>query len=232
MKEQSVKRVIVIAGASAVGKTTVVQSLLRASGDYRYVASATTRPPRADANVAEYRYFSEGEFRALVADGKMLEYTEYNGNLYGTPADELGEIFAEGKTPLLVLDLNGVEALRKRSLDFSVFAVYIYEDINVVERRLYQRELGSSPTVDGLEAFQRRRLRNAMDYISLPERAHLFDAFVKNESPEACAAEILALCRAAAAGELAPSAKNAEIAAALAASAREKELVAPENAGQ
>ena len=101
---------LVIAGASAVGKTTV-GTLLVESGKFELVRSVTTREMRGDAFGSEYIYLTRDEFLKLVSDGGVLEYTEYAGNLYGTPRSEIERIVGEGKTPLLILDLNGVKSL-------------------------------------------------------------------------------------------------------------------------
>lgn len=174
------KSVLILAGASAAGKTTLAMKLLENDGKFSYVRSATTRKKRGDAHDSEYVYIDRGEFERRIADGEMLEYMEYGGNLYGTPKSEIERIFSENKTPLLILDITGVRSMRSLKLDYSVVAFYVYEDINVIEKRLYERELGKSPSASGVENFQKRRLNNVRDYKSLPENHVYFNAFIKN----------------------------------------------------
>ncbi len=175
------KSVLVLAGASGVGKTSVASEILTNNGSYKLIRSATTRSPRGDGHDGEYIYFSESEFSQLISRGELLEYMNYGGNFYGTPKSEIEAAFAEDKIPLLILDLAGVKSLREKKLDFSVFIFYIYDDIKVIEKRLYERELAKSPSLTALETFMKRKTANIADYASLPEIADKFDAFVKNE---------------------------------------------------
>ena len=99
-------RVLVIAGPSAVGKTTVMKKILTLYPEFEFVRSATTREARNDSHKSEYIYLSVDEFKKRLSDGKMLEYTEFGGNFYGTPESEIERIFAQGKIPLLILDSN------------------------------------------------------------------------------------------------------------------------------
>ena len=214
------KGILVLAGASAVGKTTVASRILEKNEKYRYVRSATTRKPRGDSFDGEYVYLDSTDFQAKIASGEILEYTEYGGNFYGTPISEIEDIFGEGKIPLLVLDLNGVRSLRSRELPFSVNTVYIYEDINVVEKRLYDREIGKAPTIEGLESFEKRKSANRRDYALLAEIHSVFDAFVKNSDVDACASQIVRLHTAFLNGEKPSFTENEKIAKSLAESVK------------
>ncbi len=214
------KNILILAGASGVGKTTLAMKLLSEDAKFSYVRSATTRAPRGDGHDAEYIYLSKEEFSKKAESGEMLEWMEYGGKLYGTPRSEIDRIFSEGKTPLLVLDLVGVEALKSAKPDFGVFAFYIYESLDEIEKRLYQRELGEEKTVDGLEAFMRRKTANIRDYLSLPEKAQCFDAFIKNESGDKAVFDILSAYAELSCGAQPQRAAISEIAAQLAESAK------------
>ena len=206
------KHVLVLAGPSAVGKTTVMDKILELDCRFEYVRSATTRPKRPDAFADEYVYLTKEEFQSAIERGEILEYMEYADNLYGTPASELLRIFGKGKIPLLILDLKGVESLREGNFDFSAVGIYIYDDINVMESRLYERSLKNTPTVDALTVFMKRKNQNIADYLSLTEKYRLFDAFVKNETVEAAALRIISCFDAARKGALSESEQNLAIA--------------------
>lgn len=190
------RRALVIAGPSAVGKTSTADFLVAMGKGYELVRSVTTRAPRDDEYKDEYIYISREEFFQLKASGELLEDMEYGGEFYGTPIGEIERIFEKGGKPLLILDMNGVRSLRARELSFSVFAVYLYDDINVIEKRLYKREIGCTPTIEGFVSFIKRKTANIKDYISIRENHKLFDAFYKNERLALSANEIDALYRA------------------------------------
>ena len=172
------KGILVIAGPSAGGKTTLAHELLR-EGDFELSRSVTTRQPRGDSYDAEYIYVSREEFLKLRDGGMLLEWAEYSGDLYGTPRSEPDRILAAGRAPLLILNLDGVRAISDS--EYDTCAVYVYCDPNVAEQRLYDRYIADNPTVEGLSGFVRRKEQNLSDYKALPEMSSLFYATVFNE---------------------------------------------------
>ena len=171
---------LIITGPSGVGKTTVATELLSQCSGFEFVRSATTRQKRGDAYDSEYIYLTNEEFKAMISSDGLLEYMEYGGQMYGTPRSEIDRIFSIGKIPLLILDINGVKSIRSTDLGFKSIIFYIYDDVNVIEQRLYDRYLKDSPTADKFFAFLSRKNSNRRDYSELPNIATLFDAFFKN----------------------------------------------------
>lgn len=188
-------RVIVIAGPSAVGKTTVMKRILELYPEFELVRSATTREARNDSHKSEYIYLSEIEFLTRVKNSEMLEYTEFGGNYYGTPASEIERIFSEGKIPLLILDINGVKSLKNGSFRFETYAVYITADVKVLDGRLYERALADGLSEKALSVFSERKIRNRLDLEKISEFSCLFDAIVENAEISATAEKIVSLFR-------------------------------------
>ncbi len=185
------KKLIIFAGPSAVGKTTLVNYMKEKNPELEYARSATTRAPRGDGNDSEYLYLSVSEFISTARSGGMLEYTEYAGNLYGTPKSEIERILRDGKIPVLVLDKEGVDSI-KTAEEYPSFAVYLYEDLNLLEERLYQRYIGESPSASGLSRFCERKERNLEEFANIESLAGRFDFLVRNRETEKCSDEIFA----------------------------------------
>ena len=173
---------LVIAGPSAVGKTTVSDEILRQNPEFTLIRSATTRAPRGDGHDDEYLYFSDEKFRREIDSGGMLEYAEYSGSLYGTPKSELLRAECEGKIPLLILELSGVGAVRSSEYSGGALCVYLYDSLDILEARLYERYL-IPESKGGREKFEKRRAQNISDYLSLTERADMFDLIISNATP-------------------------------------------------
>ena len=133
------KNILILAGPSGVGKTTLAHTLLNNSDRFELVCSVTTRAPRADSYDSEYIYISKDEFARLVSEGGVLEYTEYAGNFYGTPRSEIDRISNEGKSPLLILDLCGVHTVINSKSDVSPCAIYVTVPDSVLLERLSKR---------------------------------------------------------------------------------------------
>ena len=173
------KKLLVLAGPSAVGKTTISDEIMRQNDKFTLSRSATTRAPRGDGHDDEYVYLTRDEFLAAIESGDILEHTEYSGDLYGTPKSEILRAEREGKYALFILDLAGVASLRESEFADDTLFVYIYDTLNTLEERLYARYM-DPPTVDGLTKFAKRKEQNIADYLGFDKHAPLFDLMISN----------------------------------------------------
>ena len=173
------KKLLVLAGPSAVGKTTISDEMMRQNDKFTLSRSATTRAPRGDGHDDEYVYLTRDEFLAAIESGDILEHTEYSGDLYGTPKSEILRAEREGKYALFILDLAGVASLRESEFADDTLFVYIYDTLNTLEERLYARYM-DPPTVDGLTKFAKRKEQNIADYLGFDKHAPLFDLMISN----------------------------------------------------
>ena len=183
--------VLVIAGPSGAGKTVVATSIVNEHPEFTFLRSGTTRPKRGDAHDDEYIYYTEEEFLAAVANGEMAEHAIYGGNMYGTPNAELDRAFAEGKTPLLVIDLNGVKSLALHP-KYSACNLYIYTDFDVIADRLKDRYFGENEKPDSEKNFNTRVAQNLRDWREICEYEDYIHAFVDNSSSiKSCCDKVL-----------------------------------------
>jgi hypothetical protein len=69
--------------------------------------------------------------------------------------------------------------------DLSVCGVYVYDDIRVMQGRIFERYLGNGENPDGRRRYEDRKRQNEEDYRNLPNIIGDFYALVKNEdTPE------------------------------------------------
>lgn len=109
-------RLIVLAGPSAVGKSTVVARLRERLPDLHFSVSMTTRDPRpGEVDGRDYHFVTTEDFRRAVHEGRMLEWAEIHSGLQlsGTPADPVRRALAEGLPVLIEVDLAGVRQIRE-----------------------------------------------------------------------------------------------------------------------
>ena len=173
--------VAVVSGPSGVGKTTVIDGLLRRPGYARSI-TATTRAPRGkERDGVDYLFLARERFEADVAKGRFLEHAVVHGNLYGTPRDGVEAVLARGDVCLLNIDVQGAESLRRSGL--PVATVFLLPpSMEELERRLSGRG-----TDDAEE--KKRRIERAKKEMEL---AVQFDWKVVNRSVEEAVGEIAA----------------------------------------
>lgn len=109
-------RLVVLAGPSAVGKSTVVKGLRSAVPDLFFSVSMTTRTPRpGEVDGVDYHYVSTEDFRAAIAADQMLEWAEIHGGLQlsGTPRQPVEEALAAGRPVLVEVDLAGARNVKR-----------------------------------------------------------------------------------------------------------------------
>ncbi|WP_435198712.1 guanylate kinase [Janibacter sp. GS2] len=107
-------RLTVLAGPTAVGKGTVAAWIREHHPEVWLSVSATTRPARpGEIDGVHYRFLSGDEFARQVREGEMLEWAVVHGRAsYGTPRGPVIEALAQGKLPLLEIDLQGARQVR------------------------------------------------------------------------------------------------------------------------
>jgi guanylate kinase len=129
----------VMTGASGVGKGSIRAAAHDTLADVVYSVSATTRLRRpTEVDGIDYHFRSRAEFEALIAAGGLLEYAEYVGDYYGTPAAPLDAALAEGRDVLLEIELAGARQVKARRPE-AVMIFIVPPSMAELERRLRGR---------------------------------------------------------------------------------------------
>lgn len=108
-------RLVVLAGPSAVGKSTVVARLRAELPQLLFSVSATTRAPRpGEVDGRDYHFVSPAEFDRMISSGELLEWADIHGGLHrsGTPAGPVRAALDAGRPVLVEVDLAGARAVR------------------------------------------------------------------------------------------------------------------------
>ncbi len=131
-------RLIVIAGPSGVGKSTIVRRL-RERRTLDFSVSATTRPPRpGEVDGVNYHFVDVAEFERLVMVGAFLEWAQYGRNFYGTLRSEVESRLREGRVVILEIDIQGARQVRERHPEAHLIFI-APPTLTDLERRLRAR---------------------------------------------------------------------------------------------
>ena len=106
----------VLAGPSAVGKSTVVSGLRSAVPDLYFSVSMTTRAPRpGEVDGKDYFFVTPEHFQGRIDRGEMLEWADIHGGLQrsGTPAGPVQEAMDAGRPVLVEVDLAGARNIKR-----------------------------------------------------------------------------------------------------------------------
>lgn len=133
--------IIVVSGPSGSGKGTVVRELLQKDNRVGLSISATTRAPRpGETDGEQYFFISKERFQTLLAEGEIVEHTEYSGNFYGTLRSEIERVTDTGRDLLLEIEVEGAMQIKKLYGTRAVLVMLIAPNAAEQQRRLRERQ--------------------------------------------------------------------------------------------
>lgn len=132
-------------GITASGKTELARHVYDRHG-FLYIRSLTTRQKRLGEE--DYIYLSEDEFKRLINNGEILEYTNYVGNYYGKSKNDVLNSLSE-KHCIYTITVDQIRNLKKFYPNTIVFHIKPEEPIlEKTKERLIKRGTNSKEDIE------------------------------------------------------------------------------------
>jgi guanylate kinase len=134
-------KIIIITAPSGSGKTTLVKQLLEDCRLLEFSISACTRMPRpGEVHGKDYYFYDQDQFQQLIAEGAFIEWEMvYTGKYYGTLHSEFERIWANKRSPLVDIDVQGAMAIKNKFQQASLSIFIQAPSINELRNRLVKR---------------------------------------------------------------------------------------------
>lgn len=168
------KQVLIIAGPTGSGESTVTKALLKKYSNTTRLVTATTRKPRLnEQHAVDYYFFEEDEFKREMTKGNILEHTFVPGRsvYYGTYKPDLEKRISQGNVIIVNPDVVGARYYKKHYNASTIFIKTI--SLDVLKERLMKRD----PSISEEELQQRLE---AAQY-ELDNEESFYDYVVINE---------------------------------------------------
>lgn len=174
--------IVIVSGPGGAGKGTIVDSLVERDPSLWLSRSWTTRSQRDGEPDDAYVFVHREDFEQRIREGGFLEWTEFLGNLYGSPTPKVdGEVDV-----VLEIELHGAQQVKERHPE----AILVF--VQPPSREEQQRRLqGRGDPADHVE----KRLKKADDEERLG--AELADVIIVNDDLDRAVREIQAIIGAA-----------------------------------
>ncbi|MBC7721304.1 MAG: guanylate kinase [Pedobacter sp.] len=134
-------KLIIITAPSGAGKTSITRFLLHKYPVLSFSISAATRQPRGqEKDGVDYYFLSADDFQQKIQDNAFIEWeVVYEGKYYGTLKSELNRIWAEGKIPMLDIDVKGAIHVQQQFPDDSLSIFIEPPSVDELKIRLASR---------------------------------------------------------------------------------------------
>lgn len=157
-------KLVVVSGPSGAGKDTIVSRLLGMDSDFSLSVSATTRAPRgAEVDGKNYYFLSTEDFLSKIKNDAFIEYAKYGSNYYGTLKSDVEQRIRNGKTVILVIEVNGAANIKR--LYPGALSIFIMPPSSeVLENRLRKRQTDSEDAIIKRLDIAKTEISRSTDY--------------------------------------------------------------------
>ena len=171
----------IISAPSGTGKTTLAKRLVKLVPDLVVSRSYTSRNARTEErDGVDYNFVTRKQFEEMINANLFLEWAEIFGELYGTALSDAEREITEGRSALLVINVDGARQLVDRG--YEVVKIFVLPpSLLDLETRLKHR----NPNMQDVDINQ--RLDTAKREI---KACREYDHIVVNDDLDECVNEL------------------------------------------
>ncbi|MCI5052465.1 MAG: guanylate kinase [Simkaniaceae bacterium] len=170
-------KLFVLSGPSGSGKTTLSAMLTDALHPelVRSVTCTTRAKRKGEKDGVDYHFLSREEFISRQKRGDFLETATVFGNEYGTLKTDVERLQDEGRSVILVIDVQGAIQVKEKADAVLLFLFPPSEE--KLEERLRGRKTDSEEVIEGRLAKAKEELAMAGEYDFSVVNCNLKEAF-------------------------------------------------------
>ena len=124
---------IVLAGASASGKTEVAKLLAKKYGITKIITTTTRSQRVGEIDGRDYFFVNEKRFNKMIDENRFVEYTRYNGFLYGSTKDQIAD------NKVVVIDPAGLKSYINLKNKYFIVTFFLEADEQTRKERMIFR---------------------------------------------------------------------------------------------
>lgn len=176
---------IVVAGPSGAGKTSLVDALVARDQQVKVSVSHTTRPPRpGERDGDDYHFISPAAFARMRERDAFLECAEVHGHQYGTSREWVSTERMRGLDVVLEIDCQGASQIKEKHAE-AVSVFILPPSLEALTARLNTRGQDSPEVIAKRLAAAQSEMRQVAN----------FDYVIINEDFERAARELFCVVK-------------------------------------
>lgn len=147
--QPGVKPLVIITGPFGAGKTTLIKLAEQMETITRLITHTTRKPREGEQDYADYYFTTRSWLEAGFREGRFVEVSEIQGDLYGLSIHEARNVGRTPRPAAVVLDPSGAVALQRMARQghpplagIDVRVVFLKVKATAARERLVQRYAG------------------------------------------------------------------------------------------
>ena len=135
--------VFILSGPAWAGKTTLWHAIENEASHIEKVVTTTSRPIReSEIEGVHYHFLTKPEFEVQIHTGNLIEYAIVHTNYYGSTYTELERITENNKSPIYIIEPQGMVHLKPLLEDrwYHVVTIFLLPpSLDELKKRLHGR---------------------------------------------------------------------------------------------